>query len=117
MEQLSAACERAARAEWRLNVNGQQESARERRDDCVRQSTAPLKPKDGLNGPPSLKAPLFTPAFGGLGRTLHCRLASFCFAKRRPLLRTERGRVWETEIIFESASHFNLPLYLRLSLI
>ena len=45
---------RAARAEWRLNVSGQQESASERRDDCVRQSTcAPLKPKDGLNRPPS----------------------------------------------------------------
>jgi len=42
---------------WRLNLSGPQESANELGEALCGCRTAPLKPKEGLNGPPSRPGP------------------------------------------------------------
>jgi hypothetical protein len=44
---------RTAKDEWRLSASGRQEGVSERQGHFVQLRTAPLKPKDGLNGPPA----------------------------------------------------------------
>ncbi len=51
VEQFFASTQLGVKAGWRLNVSGQQENANERKV-CPAVELPPLKPKDGLSGPP-----------------------------------------------------------------